>query len=129
YLEIGGVKVGPTVPVTLTVFPSVLTLSDRGIALVHNSLASKLSETVEVSIGGQPTNDWHATVEYLGNHEGWLTVAPNLANLHEMVINAEPGGIADGETVEAIIRVTSQNGALLETLRVGLNVDTDLDVP
>jgi hypothetical protein len=129
YLEIGGVKVGPTVPVTLKVFPSVLTLSDRGIALVHNSLASKLSETVEVSIGGHPTSDWQATVEYLGNHQGWLTVAPNLENLHEMVISAEPDGIADGETVEAIVRVSSQDGTLSETLRVGLNVDTNLDVP
>jgi hypothetical protein len=129
YVEVGGEKVGPSLLVNLIVASPVLTLSDRGVALTHNAVASKLSETVTVAIGTTPTSDWSTTVEYVGATQNWLTITPKIGSPHEMVISAEPSGLTNGEVVEAIVHVQSDAGALSETLRVGFYVDTSFSTP
>lgn len=125
YVQVGGEKIGPTLPLKLVVAPPVLTLSSRGVALMHTGFASKLSETVLVEFNNAPTENWMATVEYLGAAKDWLTVAPEPSRPNEMVINADPSGVSNGEIAEAVVHVQTASGTHSESLRVGLYVDAN----
>ena len=110
-----------SVPVTVTLEPHRLSVVDNGVALVDAPGISKLSHSVTVSDNRVISVPWTASSD-----QAWLSVTPSGTTGGELVLTADPAGLAPETIHYATVTIESTAPSITnsgeETIRVGFYV-------
>ncbi|BAV33738.1 hypothetical protein SCL_1427 [Sulfuricaulis limicola] len=112
-------NVNHDVGVTLYLEPHRLQVSDNGVALAGTATLSRLSHTVTVSENAGTATAWSAASD-----QAWLSVTPGGTTDGDLVLTANPAGLAPEQIHYATVTVNSNDPTIsnTETVRVGLYV-------
>lgn len=120
-VTVNGDTLSDTVPVELLLEPHRLFVPDNGVALLDSPGPGKLSQTVTVSDNRKIPTPWTATSD-----QTWLSVTPSGTTDGDLVLTADPTGLAEETIHYAAVTIESTAASITnsgqETIRVGLYV-------
>ncbi|MEW6331881.1 MAG: hypothetical protein AB1560_10510 [Pseudomonadota bacterium] len=112
-------NVDHNVGVTLYLEPHRLQVSDNGVALASTATLSRLSHAVTIFENAGTATAWSAVSD-----QAWLSVTPGGTTDGELVLTANPAGLAPEQIHYATVTVSSDDPTIsnAETVRVGFYV-------
>ena len=118
-VTVNGDVLTQSVPVALTLEPHRLLVADNGVALVDSPGPGKLTHTVTVSDNRRIETPWTAT-----SNEAWLSVTPSGMTDSELMLTADPAGLAADTIHYASVTVSSSALSVTNTeeIKVGLYI-------
>ena len=116
-VDVNGVPVTKTIPVTLTLGDHELRVSADGVALTSTPTLSSLTRTVRVRSNRGVAATWAAQSD-----QPWLTVTEGGTTADPLVLTANPDTLPQDTLYMANVTVTSSDAGITntETIRVGL---------
>lgn len=112
-------NVDHNIGVTLYLEPHRLRVSDNGVALASTATLARLSHTVTVFENADTATAWSAASD-----QAWLSVTPGGTTDGDLVLTANPAGLAPEQIHYATVTVSSNDPTIsnAETVRVGFYV-------
>ncbi len=114
--NVNGDSITQTVPVKFNLDAHKIIVADNGVAFSSTPTWSRVTRTVKVTDNmGLPTN-WSAT-----SNQSWLSVTPAGTADGNLVLTANPAGLAPDKFYEATVSLTSTDATVenRETIQVG----------
>jgi len=110
-----------TVGVELRVEPHKITVTDTGVALSSTPSLSRVSRTIKVTENANISTDWSASTD-----QSWLSVTTAGYTGDDLVLTADPNGLATDTIHYATVTVTSSDPTVTNTeqVKVGFWVGT-----
>jgi BACON domain-containing protein len=124
-VAVNGDSLSKTVPVTFNLEAHKLLVDGNGVAFAKTPSLSRLTQTLRVRDNLGLAAPWTASPD-----QTWLTVTPNGTADSDLVLTADPTGLAPDTLSLATVTITSSDASVknTETVRVGLWVgSTDPD--
>lgn len=118
-VPVNGDTLSATLPVTFKAEPHRLFVADNGVALASMPTVQRLSHTLTVTENRAIATAWSASAD-----QAWLSVTPAGTTDGELVLTADPSGLATDNIYLANVTISSSAADVVntETVRVGLYV-------
>lgn len=115
--NVNGEIVTATLPVTFNLDAHKLLVAENGVALTSTPSLSKLTRSVRVADNMQLATSWSAS-----SNQPWLTVTSSGVTNDDLVLTANPSGLATDTMHYATVSVSSSDSTVenTEIVRVGL---------